>query len=80
MKTTAFLLAVCKGLRPNVSGCSPEMKTLMSACWDADPHLRPCLCCFFFFLKITQWFLSVFTFFVLTAFVQIVNDLENIHQ
>ena len=42
-KTTAFVDAVCQGLRPCVSGCSAKMKTLMAACWDANPSSRPCL-------------------------------------
>ena len=43
MINTAFLIAVCQGLRPNISGCSDEMKALLSVCWDANPHSRPCL-------------------------------------
>ena len=35
--------AVCQGLRPHVSGCSTKMKTLMAACWDANPSSHPCL-------------------------------------
>ena len=42
-KHTAFVDAVCQGLRPRVSGCSAKMKTLMAACWDANPSSRPCL-------------------------------------
>lgn len=37
----AFYIEVCKGLRPNISGCSPEMKNLLTACWDANPSSRP---------------------------------------
>ena len=40
---TAFVNAVCQGLRPRVSGCSAEMKALMAACWHANPSSRPCL-------------------------------------
>ena len=43
---TAFVNAVCQGLRPRVSGCSAEMKTLVSACWDANASCRPCLSSF----------------------------------
>ena len=42
-KHTAFVDAVCQGLRPRVSGCSTKMKALMTACWDANPSSRPCL-------------------------------------
>ena len=42
-KHTAFVNAVCQGLRPRVSGCSAKMKALMAACWDANPSSRPCL-------------------------------------
>ena len=42
-KHTAFVDAVCQGLRPRVSGCSAKMKTLIAACWDANPSSRPCL-------------------------------------
>ena len=42
-KHTAFVNAVCQGLRPRVSGCSAKMKSLMAACWDANPSSRPCL-------------------------------------
>ena len=40
---TAFVNAVCQGLRPRVSGCSAEMKALIAACWDANPSSHPCL-------------------------------------
>ena len=57
-QNTAFVDAVCQGLRPRVSGCSAKMKTLMAACWDANPSSRPCL---FSFLHFTHWF-NTFSF------------------
>ena len=47
-KQTAFVNAVCQGLRPRVSDCSEEMKSLIAACWDANPSSRPCLSSFTF--------------------------------
>ena len=54
-KHTAFMNAVCQGLRPRISSCSAKMKTLIVACWDANPSSRPCLSFFFhlFFHRLT---------------------------
>ena len=49
IENTAFVNAVCQGLRPSISGCSSEMKALISKCWDGNPSSRPCLS--FSFLK-----------------------------
>ena len=63
-KHTAFVDAVCQGLRPRVSGCSAKMKTLMAACWDANPSSRPCLSfSFSFFHLLTFSFLPLFSLF-----------------
>ena len=60
---TAFVNAVCQGLRPRVSGCSADMKTLMTACWDANPSSRPCLSSFLplLFHVLTFSFLVLFS-------------------
>ena len=54
---TAFVNAVCQGLRPRVSGCSAEMKALVSACWDAKASCRPCLSSFPLFSIFSLFFL-----------------------
>ena len=83
---TAFVNAVCQGLRPRVSGCSADMKTLMTACWDANPSSRPCLSSFplFFFMFSFFPFLSsfsLFSFFAIhtPAFDAIVATLSALH-
>ena len=55
---TAFVDAVCQGLRPRVSGCSTKMKTLMAACWDANPSSRPCLSFSFLFSIFSPFLIS----------------------
>ena len=62
-KHTAFVDAVCQGLRPRVSGCSAKMKTLMAACWDANPSSRPCLSFFSPFPSSHLFFLAIFSLF-----------------
>ena len=57
---TAFVNAVCQGLRPRVSGCSAEMKALVSACWDAKASCRPCLSSFPLFSIFSLFFLAPF--------------------
>ena len=57
---TAFVNAVCQGLRPRVSGCSAEMKALVSACWDAKASCRPCLSSFPLFSIFSLFFLVPF--------------------
>ena len=52
--------AVCQGLRPRVSGCSAEMKALVSACWDAKASCRPCLSSFPLFSIFSLFFLVHF--------------------
>ena len=61
-KHTAFVNAVCQGLRPRVSGCSAEMKTLIAACWHVNPSSHPCLSSFPSFFHASHFsFLSFFT-------------------
>ena len=59
-KHTAFVSAVCQGLRPRVSGCSAEMKALIAACWHANPSSRPCLSSFSLFFHASHLFFLVF--------------------
>ena len=78
-KHIAFVDAVCQGLRPRVSGCSVKMKTLMAACWDANPSSRPCLS--FSFPISSSHLFFLFPFFTLfsthsTAFDVIVDTLN----
>ena len=57
---TAFVNAVCQGLRPRVSGCSAKMKALVSVCWDAKASCRPCLSFFPLFSIFSLFFLVPF--------------------
>lgn len=51
--STAFVNAVCKGLRPSLDGCPANMKTLIMQCWDSEASGRPCkLICFQSFCSI----------------------------
>ena len=82
-KNPAFVDAVCQGLRPRVSGCSTKMKTLMAACWDANPSSRPCLSFPFPFSSSHLFFLApFFTLFFpnthSTAFDAIVDTLNTL--
>ena len=81
IQNTAFVNAVCQGLRPRVSGCSTKMKALMAACWDANPSSRPCLSFSFpFFPSSHLFFLAPFFHSFLnthsTAFDAIVDTLN----
>ena len=65
---TAFVNAVCQGLRPRVSGCSAEMKALIAACWHANPSSRPCLSFSISFSPCFSLFLSCLFFFTFISF------------
>ena len=43
MIMTAFVSAVCQGMRPIIMNCSEELKKLITLCWDSNPSSRPCL-------------------------------------
>ena len=40
---TAFVSAVCQGMRPTIMNCSEELEHLITLCWDSNPSSRPCL-------------------------------------
>ena len=42
--------AVCNGLRPSLTGCSSEVKSIITNCWDGDVSSRPCL--YFYFINL----------------------------
>ena len=46
--STAFVSAVCKGLRPSLDGCPEKMKTLIIKCWSSEASERPCKFIFLF--------------------------------
>ena len=56
--STAFVSAVCKGLRPSLHGCPEKMKTLIIQCWNSEASERPCK---FIFLFVSWFLLFVFT-------------------
>lgn len=77
---TAFCIAVCRGLRPDISGCSTQMKDLITSCWNANHSSRPCLSSFSlltFFVWLFDCFHTLWLFVWTPAFAAIVDTLSS---